>query len=199
MQRRFVWHYTWGKKKGFYFSWWDKGSLGAVVKYLQSIFLLLFFLIKMWSHYLTVGSLFPKSCFLVRCVRESAVAGSNRLWLGPVWSLPFCLLEALLDTMEGARSFAHYQRGHSIPHSQHEPPALAACSKAASLHSSGPTSTQPPWVVPLLHRQRAHSSGISRISGSSHVSHVSTACGQSDRRGGDEDQSHISRHSTGRS
>lgn len=135
---------------------------------------------------------------LLRYIGESVVTGSDCLWLGIVWGLPICLLEALLDTMERAWSLPHHEGGPWTPQPHHEPSALTACTQAASLHSRGPPHPQPPWVITVLHRQRAHSDGICGIRGGSSDSRITTTCGLGHTRGSYEDQSHISRHPTGR-
>lgn len=81
---------------------------------------------------------------LSRHICESAVIGSDCLWLGPLWGLPLCLMEALLDTMEGAWAFPHYQGSPRAPQPDYEPSAITACTQAASLHSCGPPDAQPP-------------------------------------------------------
>ncbi|KAK5915213.1 hypothetical protein CesoFtcFv8_000825 [Champsocephalus esox] len=92
--------------------------------------------------------LFPRprqaTLFGFRYIGESAVAGGDCLWLGPFWGLSLCLLEALLDTMEGACALSHHQGGPWAHQPHHEPNTLPARSKASSLLCCGPPSTQPP-------------------------------------------------------
>lgn len=134
----------------------------------------------------------------LRYIGESVVTGRDCLWLGPVWGLPLCLLEAMLDTMEGAWTLAHHKRSPRAPQPHHESSALSTRTQAASLHRRGPTNAQPPWVLTLLLRQRAHPCGIRRVSGGSGDSCITTTCGHGHTWGSYEDKSHISRHPTGR-
>lgn len=142
--------------------------------------------------------IFCLSVLLLRYFSKSAVPGSDCLWLGPVWGLPVCLLEALLDTMERAWTFSYHQRSPWASQSFHEPFALTAHIQAAGVHSCGPPDAQPPWVVTLLHGQGAHSYGFCGIGRGSGDSCIPTTCGYGHTRGSYEDQSHISRHPTGR-
>lgn len=129
---------------------------------------------------------------------KSAVTGGDGLRLGSVRGLALRLLEALLDTMEGARPFAHHQGGPRPPQSHHEPSALvAADTQAAGLHSCGPPDAQPSPVIALLHRQRAHSHGVGRLGGGSGDSCVPASRGYGHAGGRHEDQSHVSRHPVG--
>lgn len=141
--------------------------------------------------------IFCPSSHLLRHIGESVVTGSDCLWPGPVWRLPVCVLEALLDTMEGACSLPHHQGGPWAPQPDNEPSALAPFTQAASLHSRGPPASQPPWVITLLHRQGAHSCGICGVSGGSINSSITTTCGRGHTWGSYEDQSHISGYPTG--
>lgn len=136
---------------------------------------------------------------LTRYIGESAVAGGHRLWLSPVRRVPLCLLEALLDTMEGGRAFTHHQGGSWAPEPIHEPSAPTARSQAACLHGRGSSVTRPPWVVALRHRhrQRAHSCGVCGVGGGPSDSHIAPTGGHGHTRGSYEDQPHVSRHSAG--
>lgn len=143
--------------------------------------------------------IFCLSVLLLRYFSKSVIPGSDCLWLGPVWGLPVCLLEALLDTMERAWTFSYHQRGPWASQSFHEPFGLTAHTQAAGVHSCGSPDAQPPWVVTLLHGQGAHSYGFCGIGRGSGDSCIPTTCGYGHTRGSYEDQSHISRHPTGRS
>lgn len=137
------------------------------------------------------------SCHIFRCFRQPIVTGCDCLWFGSVWGLTLCLLETLLDTMAGARTFSHHQGGTRASQSHNEPFALATGDRSTSVHCRGPPDTRPPWVVPVLHGQRAHSHGVSGVSGGSSDSSVPTTCGFGHARGSYEDQSHFSRHPAG--
>ena len=81
---------------------------------------------------------------ILRYIGESVVTGSDCLWLSPVWGVPLCLLETLLDTMEGARAVPHNQGSPWAPQPHHEPSAITACTQTASLYRRGPPLAQPP-------------------------------------------------------
>lgn len=74
-----------------------------------------------------------------RCVCEPAVTGGDSLWFGFVWRLPLCLLEALLDTMAGARPLPKHQGD----------PSRAPSPTPAHLHRGGCRPRQKglrPWL-----------------------------------------------------
>lgn len=137
------------------------------------------------------------NCYIFRYFRQPVVTGCDRLWVGSVRGLALRVLEALLDTMEGARALSHHQGGAGASQSHNEPFALATRGRSTGIHGRGPPDARPPWVVPVLHGQRAHSDGVRSVCGGAGDSSVPTTCGPGHAGGSHEDQSHVSRHCVG--
>ena len=80
-----------------------------------------------------------------RYIGEPALPGGDSLWPGPLRGVPLRLLEALLDTMEGARRLTPDQGVSGALQPRHGALDPAQPGAAATrVHGRGPAAPRPP-------------------------------------------------------